>query len=338
MNGFQTGFFSQPRMTTLSRVIADLRERGDDAQSEAVTGRPADLAERLSGRVAETVTLSGAIDRLAAYNETIALTELRADIVSQSLGELRQIATDLANSAETAMASNLPEARSALSDTARAALERAVAALNLSAGGRSVFSGDEPDKTPLAAAAEFLSAGGALLAAAPTGALAHNGLLAGFSDPAGVFSGSLYTGGTGSSPRAAISAGEVVSLDVRADAPELREAMAHVVALAKAFDGSLPLDRAEADVLAERAIAGLRASAGDIAQLEARVGTIQERVATTKARNAVEEAGFAIALDELSRGDAVGAALRFNAIEGQIETLFATTARLSGISLGAFLR
>jgi len=338
MEPFRTGFFIQPRMATLSRVISDLRQRGDDAQSEAVTGRPADLAQRLSGRVAEAVSMSGAIGRLSALHETVALTETRADVMSSSLDELRRIAVDLANDADTAMASNLPQARATIADAARSAIERAVGALNVSIGGRSLFSGNEPDKAALAEASDILAAGGALLATGSTGALAHDALLSGFSDPAGVYSSTLYTGGTGAPPRAAIAPRETVSLDVRADAPELRAALAHVVALSRAFDETLTLSREESDALARRAIAGLRASADDIAQVQGRIGVVQERIGLVKARNAAEEASLTLAFNELSNGDAFEAALRFNAIEGQVETLFATTARLSGISLGAFLR
>lgn len=338
MSGFDTGFFIQPRLSGLTRVIGDLRQRGDAAQSEAVTGRPADLAQHLSGRVAEAVSLKGTLDRLAAHGETIALTEARTDATARSLSELRAIAVDLANDADTALASGLAAGRATVSASARDALGRAVAALNVSLGGRTLLAGDATDRAALTDPGTILAAGQALLAGAPSGALAHDALIVGFTDPAGVYQTTLYTGGTGTAPRAEIAPGEAVGLPLRADSPELRETLAHIVALAHAFDGSLPLDRTESEALAGRAISGLRRAADDLAEVGGRVGVVQERIAVVKARNTAEEAGLTIAFNDLTQGDPFAAAVRFNAVEGQIETLFATTARLSGVSLGAFLR
>lgn len=338
MNSYETGFFIQPRLATLTRVVDDLRQRGDAAQSEAVTGRPADLAATLSGRVGEAVNLQGALERLAAHGETRALAESRADVIARSLAEMRAIAVDLANDADTALASGLPAGRTTISASARDALDRVVAALNVSLGGRSLFSGDATDRAPLADADAILAAGEALLAGSADGALAHDALVAGFTDPSGVYATTLYTGGTGSAPRAAIAPGETVALDIRADAPEVRAALAHFTALAKAFDGSLALDGTEAAALARRAIAGLRTAADDLAETSGRVGVVQERIAVVKARSTAEEAGLTLAFNDIVQGDSFAAALRFSAVEGQIETLFATTARLSGLSLGAFLR
>lgn len=338
MNSFETGFFIQPRLATLTRVVGDLRQRGDAAQSEAVTGRPADLAATLSGRVAEAVNLQGALERLAAHGETRALAESRADVIARSLAEVRALAVELANDADTALASGLPAGRTTVSASAHDALERVVAALNVSLGGRSLFSGDATDRTPLVEADTILAAGEALLAGGVDGALAHDALVTGFTDPTGIYATTLYAGGTGPAPRAAIAPGETVMLDIRADAPELRRTLAQVTALAKAFDGSLPLDGTEAAALARRAIAGLRTAADDLAATSGRIGVVQERIAVVKARSTAEEAGLTLAFNDIVQGDSFAAALRFSAVEGQIETLFATTARLSGLSLGAFLR
>ncbi|MCL5775805.1 hypothetical protein M1105_02170 [Limibaculum sp. FT325] len=338
MNRLETGFTLQPRMATLTRMAAELRARGDAAQTEAVTGRPADLAERLSGRVAETVRLGGALDRLAGHAEAIVLAETRVNVVASGLGELRQLASDLANDADIAIAGNLPQGRSAIAASARAALERAVAVLNLSVGGRSLFAGDATDGPALTGAAAVLGAGDALIATGTSGASAHDALVAGFADTAGVFGGTIYIGGAGPAPRAEIAPGETVALGVRADDPEARALLAQLVVLTRAFDGSTALDSQESDRLARRAVAGLRESADELAGTMGRVGVVQERISLVKARNMAEQAGLAIAVNELSGGDQTAAALRFNAIEGQIGTLFATTARLSGLSLGAFLR
>lgn len=338
MTGFETGFPAQPRQTALTRRIAELRERSDAAQSEAVTGRPADPATARGGRIGEIIMIRGRIDALTQHGENVALAEARTDAMAATLAALRGIAVRHANDAATAMASGLAQGREVVGAAAGDALGRAVAALNLSLGGRALFSGDATDRPAVADASDFLAAGASAIAGAPTGALAYDALTVAFTDPGGDFETSLYTGGDGDAPGAAIAPGEAVRTDLSARDPAIRDALKNLVALTQAFDSASGLDAAERDALANRAIAGLRTAADELSGAEGQLGAMQERIAVVKSRNTAEEAALSLAYNELTGGDPYRAALELETAERQLETLFATTARLAGLSLANYLR
>lgn len=72
--------------------------------------------------------------------------------------------------------------------------------------------------------------------------------------------------------------------------------------------------------------------------MRASLGSAQARIEQARVRSQAEEARVTEAYNALTGRDELESAARMQAIEGQLETLFLTTARFSRLSLANFLR
>lgn len=332
-----TGFPPQPRPDLMARLIADLRDRADAARTEAVTGRRADPAHALGGRIGEALEIERALAEAGQFREIIDLAGARAGVTQTALEALRGLAVDLAASGQTALDTSLSPARMAVSASARVALGSAVSALNSSFGGRSLFAGDGGGGA-VAPAELFLSASVTILEAGPTAGAAYASLTVAFTAAGDLFDTSLYTGGTGDAPATEVAKGERIALSARADEAPMRHLLRDLAALATAFDpeNAIPADAREG--IATRAIAGLRDNLDALNGIAARIGAAEERMASAKARHMAAEVTLALAYNGLTGRDQYEAATELTALEAQLETSYITTARLANLSLASYLR
>ena len=75
----------------------------------------------------------------------------------------------------------------------------------------------------------------------------------------------------------------------------------------------------------------------DLTTLQAKVGFTEEKVSLVIAENAAEVTAFGLARNELVLADPFDTASRIQALQLQLETHFAATARLSELSLLRFI-
>ena len=71
--------------------------------------------------------------------------------------------------------------------------------------------------------------------------------------------------------------------------------------------------------------------------MRGRIGAAEERIANLKARNTATEASLTITFNNIAGADQLNAAIELTELERQLETAFATTARMSNLSLVNFL-
>ena len=143
--------------------------------------------------------------------------------------------------------------------------------------------------------------------------------------------------GAGDAPAALIGPGETVDYSVKADEGPLRSVLANIAALGAAFDMSNAIPDTHRRQIAKLASAGLRTDVSLIIGIEGRVGSAENRIATMKARNSASEASLTIAFNNLAGADQLNATIELTELERQLETAFATTARMSNLSLVNFL-
>ena len=149
------GFPAQPRQDLMSRLISQLRSRSDTARQELVTGRLADPANILNGKVSEILGVEQSLAEVGQYREIIGIASARASAFQGSLSVLSDLSVDLQVSGQTALDTRLDVASRAVSVSARQALDAAVSALNVSFGGRRLFAGDAGG-TPALATADII--------------------------------------------------------------------------------------------------------------------------------------------------------------------------------------
>jgi len=335
-----TGFPPQQSQATFLSLMTSLRERAETARTEAVTGRAADIASHLGGATAEVLALEKDLADLETYRTTIALGQSRAAVQQRSLGEVAEIATRLSADAQTAMQDTADISLETVSKIAEDALGAMVGLLNVSYGGRSLFGGDASDQGAMMPAGDILTRARTIVSAAPDAATAFADLTAMFTDP--LNSDYPYLGGTGDAPEVEIAPGERVQPNARADERPILEILRNVTAIAVAFDPSTPPPIQ--DELAGLAMDGdgvefgLRELMDPLNRIRGRIGSAEARMETLSARNAAEETRITESLVALTGRDSLEAAVEMQALEGQLETLFLTTARFSQLSLGNFLR
>ena len=337
MTDSPTGFNPQPSQAVFRKLTRGLRAEGDLQRTEAVTGRMADIAAGREGAIAEVLDLDKAHADLETYRDTIGLAQSRAQVLQQALTRIEDGTNRLLQQATTALQAGTTVPLGALSATARDTLGAFTGALNTSFAGRSLFAGDESDAGAVTGAPDLLASADAAIAGAATPGDAVTALADLFNDATAQ---PVYLGGTGDAPAAEVAPGERVAYHVRADEQVLRDTLRGVATIAAALDPTTPgaLTEDERRQLAEDAVGELRNLGVGMNTLRAEIGSAEARIEQARMRNIAEETRLTAALNSLTGRDELEAAARMQAVEGQLETLFLTTARFSQLSLANFLR
>jgi flagellar hook-associated protein 3 FlgL len=326
------------RLQALQKHAFATRNRLDVAAQEMTSNLKADRFEATGGNLTRLFALERSLERNAVFSQTIALTELRLDVMQESLGRIlaptEDLAIDLADSVgrgdhATAML-HASGARRAFADT--------VATLNTTVAGQSLFAGATTDGPALAQADAILADLDALAGGAATAADAIAAIEAYFARPAGAFHASGYVGSTTDLTPVDIGEGQRLDYGMRADSDGIvavlqAQAMAAVVA-----GGAFAGDQAgQTALLAESAAQMLPAKEG-VLKLRAGVGSLQEAVEHARAERVAERDTLDLARAKIVATDPLEAASAFQALEAQLEAIYTVTSRLAGLRFANFLR
>lgn len=331
------GFPTQPRNHGMSLLIATLRDRSDASRVESVTGRFADVTTQLGGNVNELMQIEKAIGDINDFSESIALAETRSVVTQQSLSRIRDVAQLLADTTDLLRTNGTTQDFEAISSQAREELGSVVSALNAQFAGRPLFSGDDGNGNAIIDEGSIFTLAVPFLEAGASATAGYTDLITEFSSAGATFDTSIYQGGTGDAPPALAGPGEAVDYGVKADEAPFRSVLANIAALGAAFDPSNAISDVQRRQLAELASAGLRTDVSQIIGTQGRLGAAENRIATLKARNTASEASLTIAFNNLAGADQLNATIELTELERQLETAFATTARMSNLSLVNFL-
>ena len=331
------GFPSQPRNHGMALLIGQLRARSDDVRIESVTGRYADVTAIRRGRVDELMQLEKAISDIANYSEAIALAEARSATMQNALERIGDIAQRLADTTDLLGTNGTMQNSEAVSAQAREEFGSIVSALNAQFAGRPLFAGDGGNGASILDTGSIQALGVPFLEGATSATVAYSNLLSEFTGAGLTFDTSIYLGGTGTAPAAEAAPGERIDYHAKADETPFRTVLANMVALGAAFDMTNAIPDVQRRHLAELASAGLRSDISQIIGIRGRIGAAEERIADLKARNTAAEASLTISFNNLAGADQLNAAIELTELERQLETAFATTARMSNISLVNYL-
>lgn len=331
------GFHPQPSEATFRALTRSLRAEAETQRTEAVTGRMADIASGRDGAVAEVLDIAKRQADLETYADSITLAQSRAAAAQAGLTRIEDGTNALLQEAATAIDAGTDTTFRALAARARDALGATVGALNTSFAGRSLFAGDESDSPAVTDADTLLANADAAIAGAPTRAAASTALTAYFDDTTAQ---PVYRGGTGDAPQVEVAPGERVAYHVRADEAVLRDLLRGLATVAASLDPATagPLTADDRRRLAEDAVDEMRNLVGGLNTLRAGMGSAEARIEQARMRNQAEEARLTESYNALTGRDPLESAARMQAVEGQLERLFLTTARFSQLSLATFLR
>ena len=330
------GFGDGATAAALRRLTAAVKGEIGRAATESVSGVARDTAAHLGGDLGPLAGLQADLVRLDAWRTNISTAGFTATAMQGALAHLDTSAATYATALITAAGSAQPTEFAATIAEGEDRFEAAISALNTRLGDRSIFAGTAVQSSATASADSILDRLETLVATA-TGADDVEALVNGwFSDPAG-FETEAYLGGDPLAP-VPLAADETARLEVTAADPKLRGTLAGLAMAALLDRGVLAgSDTARAD-LALRAGEQLIGEQTSRTALAARLGTAEAAIADAGTRAEAEISATEIARAGLIAVDPYDSATRLQAAQGQLETLYAITARLSQMSLVDYLR
>lgn len=315
-----------------------IRQRMAVLERELSTGTAADPVAHLDGRA----------DRLADLDRRIALGTAQAgaaraigqrlETAQVALGQVDDLraarSTDLVGFPVSAGEGDIAGA----AGRAEAAFAAAVSALNSRHGGESLFAGAASDRPALGPADDILSALRAVTAGATDAADLAARVDAFLDDPGGGFATTAYLGDTGAPAVRRIDGERGVTLGPRADDPAIREVLRGLALAAVAADDGLPLTATERGDLLRSAGTALVDAAAPFAAARARLGAAQEDAETAATRHSAALTAASLQRNDLIGADPADTVSALTQIRTQLETQYAATARLAGLTLAGFLR
>jgi flagellar hook-associated protein 3 FlgL len=321
----------------LRRDNARLKEDLQRLTAELSTGRIADLRAAAGGDLRPLGSFERSISLLASFRASNREAALFSEVVQSALGDVQAGAETLSATALLARTSAVPAQLDAVGREAVQQFESAVARLNQQAAGRSLFAGLATDGPALRPATEILDAIELAVAGATTVADVGTALDTWFG-PGGGFETFAYTGSPDPLRAFRVSPGESVDLPVTALAPAVRETLRGIAMAALLDRGVLAGDVAQRAALAGASGEALIAGRDRLVALRGGVGDAEAAIERARVRNESEGAAAERARAAIVEADPFQAATELQALQGQLETLYAITARLSGLSLTNFLR
>lgn len=321
----------------INRQVFNVKSAAQRARTEVVTGRIEDVTAEVRGDIGSVHLLRKAIDDAQNYQKSLGLAENRAQRTQTVISSLTNESTRLAPEIYSAVGVGNDRTLGFVANDAEAALRVIISNLNSDAGGRALFSGDAPDRSPLGSADTLLADVRAIIEAGPDLAGVQTALDTYFNDPAGGFATTIYQGGAGVAPAVELSPGVRINPTVKADAQPIRDLLRGLAVVANfnaAAPGGVDGSRALASDSADR----LLAAEDDIVEIGASIGVNEAQISQRVRQLEEEEQVLTTLFNDRTVRDPFEAASQLQILETQLESAFLVTARLSRLSLLEFLR
>lgn len=319
------------------------------ASKEATTGRFADPGLQLGTATGRDVGLRAEMSFMNQIVDTNELVSGRLDVTQNRINQLGTTAQEFLKSLIAAR--DADGGQQILLPSAAANLQDLIGALNVSYNGSFLFAGLDTQNAPIAnytagstnknaVDADFLAAFGFPQSSANVSTITpvqmqnflNTSFDAQFASPAWNTNWSSATDATLTSR---ISTTEVVDTSVSANQPGFRK-------LAEAYTmltdlGNAGLSQATFQTVVDKAISLVSGAIYDLAVLGGSVGAIQQRVSSATDKLKIQHDILNQQVVGMEEVDPSEASVRVNALQNQIDTALALTARLQKISLINYL-
>jgi flagellar hook-associated protein 3 FlgL len=319
----------------LRRQTAATRAEVNSLANDAGSGIATDLARHLRGQTAAVAAIQTSLARLDVFDQNLSRLATRAEAMQAALARVDRAATDAAADLQQSAEAGGP-ALDIAAKRGRAAFADAVNALNTRFGDQSLFAGTAINGASLLAPDALLAAARSAIAPATAPGDIATALDQWLNDPGG-FTATAFLGRTDAT-EVPVADDRRIALDLTAADPAFRGTMKGLILAALMSDPGLAPDRTTQAAFARIAAGTLSTTGDDRIAAASRLGVIENRIATAQSRNSAERGALGIARADLIAVDAYDVATRLSDAETRLETLYALTARLSGLTLVGFLR
>ncbi len=331
-----TGFPIQVTQKRLQSQVEFVKRELDSARFEAVSGRRFDLFKSLGGQIGRVHIVEKQIADVDQRLTQIGLIKADFNFVQKTLEAATDAAANISTRIDAAVGAKDDTALEALGIDAESELRVSFSQLNVSFGGRQLFSGAATDTPPLASPDTLIAAVDAIVAANATAADVETALDAYFSGTgAGTFAGDIYQGSTTAGPSREITATRRVGVDIRADDQGFRDLFRGYALYLSAENVA---DETMRDALRSNAAGKIREGSRSLISTQTRLGSDENTVDTAETRLEAEKSTYETLLAELVTVDQFEAASTMTNLETQLQAIYLTTGRIQNLSLVNFLR
>jgi flagellar hook-associated protein 3 FlgL len=305
--------------------------------NELSSGEKSDKVKATGGDTAQISTIDNRLKVLTTFAQATSETQLKLSAMQTALSSFDSQRNTLAEQLISIQPESPDFQIQQAGSNARDRLDGLINTLNTRIGSESLFSGNGVDQTALASAETMLADILTNIAGATDSVSIIAAVDTWFDDPAGGFVSIGYTGDTGAQTERRLDEGTRVSVDARADDPGLRAVLKGAVIAALSQEAAGLDKRAKAELLFEGGVQ-LHEAASDIAQVQGRLGFAESEVERFAVAQTTEEAALTIARNSIVQADPFETASELQAVQLQLETHYALTARISQLSLLEYLR
>ncbi|WP_406647848.1 flagellin [Aliisedimentitalea scapharcae] len=315
--------------TSLKAQISTLTE-------ELATGQITDAGSRTGGDFSYLSDIERNVSLLNSYGLAASEAALFTGAAQQHLEQLQDLMSGFSATLATTRQSTQPSAREHAALEARSGLEKAIATLNGSIGGRRLFSGTATDQPPLQDTETLLAELKAEVAGLTTTTDIRQAVQDWFSDPSG-FDAMMYQGSDQPLAAMQIGANESVTMSIKADDAEFREILQTLVLPVLAMEADLGFSSSVQTGLIHRALDDSMNSEGHITAVRADLGFAEARIEEVNTRNTAAQTSLEFARNQLLAADPYETAVKLQETQFQLESLYSVTARSSRLSLLSYL-
>lgn len=330
MGQFTIGDLSQSTLMRLqsTRMKTELLQ----LTQELSTGMVTDVGAHLRGDVGYYADVEKNLRLLDGYDLAANEANQFADATQAALERISDLLASSIESALPAAASAFQDIRDHASTDAWNDLETVIASLNTKSVGRSLFAGVATNSQAMIPADDLLTSLKASLPPITDPASLATAVGDWFSDPAG-FDAVAYLGSTTDIAPVLIGEEVTVQMSVRADDDRLKAVMEGLVLSVLATDPDYGFDVEQQTEAFNNATTKMLSGQALLTGMQADIGAAQERIETTKVRNASARISLEEARLLLVGADAFETATRLDDVQVRLESLYAVTARMSRLSL-----
>lgn len=341
-----TATISQALRYQLTRMQSELVT----AQTEVASGKYADVGLALGSRTSQSVSLNRDMDRLKGIVDQNGLASSRLQASQDALGQIVTRAQSFRSTLSAGLSGNTSSAVTATD--AQTTLSSLTSMLNTSVNGEYIFSGTNTDVKPIAdytagspAKAAFDASFSSYFgftqtdpAAANITATQMDDFLTNVVQPQFLGAGwqANWSDASNQTISSRISLTETASTSVSANNAGVQKLAMIATTVFDLF--SSPTMSAEAkNTLLNRGVTMVSDAIDDIAATQSQAGVVQKQVSDASDRVNTQVDLLDGAIGKLDGVDPYEASTRVTALQDQIETSYALTARLQNLSLVKFL-
>ena len=321
-----------------TRQTADLKQDLTRLGQELSTGLTSDTNQAVNGDFLPLADLERSVKALEAFQFSTQDAGLFVDAAQRALDTIQNYASVSSQNYLTVSSGGSTVAFDAIIADTAAQFEATVSVLNTNVGDRALFSGRATNTAALVDADTILTA----VAAAATGATTAADLIAAvdtwFDTPGGGYETLAYAGSPNTLAPFELGQGQTAEFSATAQDQEIRDILKNFAKVAVLEDAGINLTGDEQRALIQDAGLGLLTAEKAVSNYRADICSAEAKIAEAGVRNTAEIAALNLARSNILTIDQFAVAADFEATQGQLETLYTVTARLSQLSLVNFLR